>query len=137
MRLRSWRTSPSGSRSSAERHFRVRRLPHERERLERAKARLDRLDLYGAPVSLARVRVLVEPRLFRVPGFRRYHGYSFWRTIVVRDESASSDLLTHELCHVWQAQHRPLAQLLAWARYPYRENPFEQEARAAVDATRV
>jgi hypothetical protein len=27
--------------------------------------------------------------------------------------------------------------LLAWARYPYRENPFEQEARAAVDDTRV
>jgi hypothetical protein len=114
----------------------VRRLRQERERLERAKARLDRLDLYEAPVSLARVRVFVEPRLFRVPGFRRYHGYSFWRTIVVRDESASSDLLTHELCHVWQAQRRPLAQLWAWARYPYRSNPFEREARAAVAATR-
>lgn len=114
----------------------TRRLPHERERLERAKARLDRLDLYDLPVSLARVRVLVEPRLFRVPGFRRYHGYSFWRTIVVRDENASSDLLTHELCHVWQAQRRPLAQLWAWVRYSYRSNPFEREARAAVAATR-
>ena len=114
----------------------VRRLPHERERLECAKARLDRLDLYDVPVSLARVRVLVEPRLFRVPGFRRYRGYSFWRTIVVRDENASSDLLTHELCHVWQAQRRPIAQLWSWARHSYRSNPFEREARAAVAATR-
>jgi hypothetical protein len=114
----------------------VRRLMHERERLARAKARLDALDLYDVPVSLARVRVFFEPRLFRVPGFRRYHGYSFWRTIVVRDENASPDLLTHELCHVWQAQRRPLAQLWAWFRYPYRQNPFEREARSAVEATR-
>src|SRR6188508_1217959 len=114
----------------------VHRLPHEQERLERAKARLDRLELYDVPVSIARVRVLVEPRLFRVPGFRRYHGYSFWRTIVVRDENASSDLLTHELCHVWQAQRRPLAQLWAWARYSYDSNPFERDARTAVAATR-
>jgi hypothetical protein len=115
----------------------VRRLPHERERLERAKARLDQLDLYDTPVSLARVHVVVDPRLFRVPGFRRYHGYSFWRTIVVRDENASSDLLTHELCHLWQAQRRPFAQLWAWVRYPYRSNPYEREARAAVAATRA
>ena len=114
----------------------MRRLLHERERLERAKARLDQLELYDAPVSLARVRVLVEPRLFRAPGLRRYHGYSFWRTIVVRDENASSDLLTHELCHVWQAQRRPFPQLWAWLRHPYRSNPFEREARAAVAATR-
>ena len=113
----------------------VHRLPQEGERLERAKARLDRLDLYDVPVSVARVRVLVERRLFRIPGFRRYHGYTFWRTIVVRDENASSDLLTHELCHVWQAQRRPLAQLWAWVRYAYRSNPFERDARAAVSAT--
>ena len=114
----------------------MRRLPDERARLAIAKARLDRLDLYDVPVSLARVRVFVEPRLFRIPGFRRYHGYSFWRTIVVRDASASSDLLTHELCHVWQAQRRPIAQLVSWARYSYRSNPFEVEARAAVETTR-
>lgn len=114
----------------------VRRLPDGRGRLAQAKARLDRLDLYDVSVSLAGVRVFVEPRLFRVPGFRRYHGYSFWRTIVVRDANASSDLLTHELCHVWQAQRRPIAQLWSWARYSYRSNPFELEARAAVAATR-
>jgi hypothetical protein len=114
----------------------VRRLPGEHARLLQAKSRLDRLGLYPQPVSLDRVRVFVAPSFFRVPGFRRYRGYAFWRTIVVRDETASDDLLTHELCHVWQAQHHPLAQLYAWARYPYRRNPFEREARAAVEATR-
>ena len=114
----------------------MRRLSHERERLERAKARLDRLDLYPEPVRIDRVRVVVTPSLFRVPGMRRYRGYAFWRTIAVRDDAASDDLLTHELCHVWQAQHRPLAQLWAWLRYPYRENPFEREARSAVVSTR-
>lgn len=114
----------------------MRRLPNEQERLLRAKARLDRLDLYAKPVSLRRVRVLVAPELFRVPGFRRYHGYAFWRTIVVRSEAASDDLLTHELCHVWQAQRRPLGQVWAWLRYPYRKNPFEREARSAVESTR-
>jgi hypothetical protein len=114
----------------------VRRLPDERDRLARAKARLDRLSLYPEPVSLDGVRVIVSPTFFRLPGFRRYRGYAFWRTIVVRDANASDDLLTHELCHVWQAQQRPLAQLLAWVRYPYWQNPFEREARAAVEATR-
>jgi hypothetical protein len=128
--------SPPSLRSAQPYDQTVRRLPRDHERLTRAKARLDRLDLYGAPVSLTGVRVFVEPRLFRVPGFRRYHAYAFWRTIVVRDATASSDLLTHELCHVWQAQRRPLAQVWAWARYSYRSNPFEREARAAVEATR-
>jgi hypothetical protein len=114
----------------------VRRLPDEHGRLERAKARLDRLDLYARPVRLDRVRVFVFPLLFRLPGMRRYRGYALWRSIFVRDADASEDLLTHELCHVWQAQHRPFAQLVAWIRYPYRENPFEREARAAVESTR-
>ena len=114
----------------------MRRLPDERSRLAQAKARLDRLDLYPRPVSFRGVRVFVTPTLFRLPALRRYGGYALWRTILVRDLNASDDLLTHELCHVWQAQHRPLAQLAAWLRYPYRENPFEREARAAVEATR-
>jgi hypothetical protein len=113
----------------------MQRLPDELARLGRAKARLDRLSLYPELVSLDGVRVVVAPELFRLPGFRCYRGYAFWRTILVRDSTASDDLLTHELCHVWQAQQRPLAQLLAWARYPYRENPFEREARAAVKST--
>ena len=113
----------------------MRRLSDERERLERAKARLDQLDLYARPVSIDHVRVFVAPGVFRLPLMRRYRGYALWRTILVRDDAASDDLLTHELCHVWQAQRRPLAQLVAWARYPYAENPFEREARAAVAAT--
>jgi Domain of unknown function (DUF4157) len=70
---------------------------------------------------------------------RRYRGYALWRTIVLRQaptEGASDDLLTHELCHVWQMQHRPWEALWAWLRYRYRENPFELEARNAVAATR-
>jgi hypothetical protein len=114
----------------------MRRLPDEPRRLAAAKARLDRLELYPQPVSLRRVRVLVWPAYFRLPGFRRYHGYALWRTIVVRSANASDDLLTHELCHVWQAQHRPVAQVWALLRYPYRANPFEREARAAVASTR-
>lgn len=86
---------------------------------------------------LDRVRVYVSPSFFRLPLLRRYHGYAFWRTIVVRSAGASDDLLTHELCHVWQAQHRRLAQLVAWARYSYAENPFEREARDAVASTRA
>ena len=82
------------------------------------------------------MRVFVAPWFFRVPGLQRYRGYALWRTIFVRSDDASEDLLTHELCHVWQAQHRPLAQLWAWLRYPYRANPFEREARAAVVSTR-
>jgi hypothetical protein len=107
------------------------------EALERARARLNRLDFYPRPVRIERVRVVVAPWFFRLPGLRRYHGYALWRTILVRAPDPSDNLLTHELCHVWQAQHRPVAQLVAWARYPYRENPFELEARAAVESTRV
>jgi hypothetical protein len=81
--------------------------------------------------------VLVTPWFFRVPGFRRYRGYALWRTILVREPHPSDDLLTHELCHIWQMQQRPLAAVLAWLRYRYRENPFEREARRAVELTRL
>jgi hypothetical protein len=103
--------------------------------LTAAKARLDTLDLYPEPVDISRLRVLVWPWFFRIPGYRRYDGYAFWRTIVVR--SLDEDLMTHELCHVWQGQHhsKPLV-LSTYATVPYRRNPFEAEARAAVEATR-
>jgi hypothetical protein len=106
------------------------------EALARAKARLDRLDLYPRPVRLERVRVVTVPWVFRLPRLRRYKGYTLRRTILFAQRAPSDDLLTHELCHVWQAQHRRLAQLWAWVRSPYRENPFEREARAAVASTR-
>jgi hypothetical protein len=82
------------------------------------------------------VRVVVVPRLFRLPGVRRHDGYALRRTILLRSADASDDLLTHELCHVWQMQHRPLAAVFAWLRYAYLENPFEREARRAVELTR-
>jgi hypothetical protein len=109
--------------------------PSNNGRLAAAKARLDTLDLYPEPVRLDRVRVLVVPWVFRLPGMRRYGGYALRRTILLKRREASEDLLTHELCHVWQMQHRPWAAMWAWLTTSYRENPFEREARAAVAAT--
>jgi hypothetical protein len=120
----------------------LRRLPVEATTaaLARAKARLDRLSLYPQPVRIERVRVVVSPFFFRLPGLRRYRGYALRRTIVLRDPfhgAASDDLLTHELCHIWQMQHRPVAAMAAWLRYGYDDNPFELEARRAVRETRA
>lgn len=86
-------------------------------------------------MDIARVRVVVAPWFFRVPGFRRYSGYAFWRTIVVKRLNASDDLLTHELCHIWQSQHRPWHVLWSWATNRYARNPYELEARRAVRET--
>jgi hypothetical protein len=110
--------------------------PEHREALRRAKTRLDTLSLYPRPVRTDGVRIRVAPWFFRLPQLRRYHGYALVRTILLRRADASDDLITHELCHVWQMQHRPLESMFAWLRYPYRENPFEREARQAVELTR-
>ena len=86
------------------------------------------------------MRVVICPFFFRLPGLRRYRGYALWRTIVLCDPieaAASDDLLTHELCHIWQMQHRPVAAMVAWLRYGYDDNPFELEARRAVRETRA
>jgi hypothetical protein len=103
--------------------------------LARAKARLDTLDWYPEPVRTDRVRVLVAPWFFRIPGFRRYHGYAFWRTIVLKHPNSSDDLLTHELCHIWQGQHRALHMSWKHVTTRYRSNPYEIEARRAVAET--
>jgi hypothetical protein len=107
-----------------------------RAALIRAKARLDRLDLYPRPVRIDRTRVVVAPWFFRLPFLRRYHGYALVRTILVKRADASDDLITHELCHLWQMQHRPVHMVLSYIRHRYRSNPYEIEARAAVAATR-
>jgi hypothetical protein len=104
--------------------------------IRRAKARLDTLDYYPAPVRVDRVRVRVAPWFFRVPGFRRYHGYAFWRTILLKRGDASDDLVTHELCHIWQGQHRALHMSWKHVTTRYRSNPYEIEARKAVEETR-
>lgn len=108
-----------------------------RDVLARAKARLDRLDLYPRPVAIRHVRVLVVPWLFRLPWFRRFDGYALHLTILLRDEpSGHDDLVCHELCHVWQLQHRPIAMPLSYLLTGYARNRYEAEARGAVDSTR-
>jgi hypothetical protein len=105
--------------------------------VQRAKARLDTLDYYPEPVRLERVRIVVAPWFFRIPGFRRYHGYAFWRTIFIRSAAPSDDLVTHELCHIWQGQHRALHVSFKHLTTRYRSNPYEVEARSAVARTRA
>jgi hypothetical protein len=110
----------------------------EREALRTAKARLDRLDFYARPVALRRtVRIVTVPWLFRLPWFRRFAGYTMWDLILLRDPLAavSPDLVCHELCHVWQMQHRPVAMPLSYLHRGYASNPYELEARRAVELT--
>ena len=102
-----------------------------RETLLRAKTRLDRLDLYPRPVRIARVRVVVAPRLFRLPWYRLFDGYATYFVIFVRRPDVGEDLITHELCHVWQMQHHPLRMPLSYLRQGYEGNRYEAEARAA------
>jgi hypothetical protein len=85
------------------------------------------------------VRIFTVPLLFRLPWFRRFDGYAAWGTILLRrpPELAGDDLITHELCHVWQMQHRPLAMPLSYLRTRYARNPYELEAREAVETTRI
>ena len=105
--------------------------------LGRAKARLDTLDYYPQPVRIDRVRIRVAPWFFRIPGFCRYYGYALWRTILVRNADPSDDLVTHELCHIWQGQHRVVHMSWKHLTARYRENPYEIEARRAVADTRA
>jgi hypothetical protein len=102
----------------------------------RAKARLDRLDWYPRPVRIERVRLLRVPWFFRLPWLRQFDGYALHGTILVRDADPTEDLVVHELCHVWQMQHRPIAMPLSYLRTGYTNNAYEQEARAAVDASK-
>jgi hypothetical protein len=79
------------------------------------------------------VRVLVVPWLFRLPWFRRFDGYAAHGTILLRSTALreDTDLVTHELCHVWQMQHHPLRMPLSYLLRGYADNPYETEARAA------
>ena len=116
----------------------MRRSPEEIATLLRAKARLDRLDLYPRPVRLSHVRIFHAPWLFQVPGFRRFYGYEVGPLILIRRplSQVSDDLIVHELCHVWQDQHRRLRMWLSYLYQGYRDNPHEVEARRAVVETR-
>jgi len=107
--------------------------PAAHDKLARAKARLDTLHLYPRPVRMRRVRLVSVPWLFRLPWFRRFDGYTMWDLILVRGAVAdcADDLITHELCHVWQMQHRPLRMPFSYLLLGYDENPYEREAREA------
>jgi hypothetical protein len=102
----------------------------------RAKARLDRLDWYPRPVRIRHVQLFRAQWFFRLPWLRRFDGYALHGTILVRERDPPEDLVVHELCHVWQMQHRPIAMPLSYLRSGYRKNAYEREARAAVELTR-
>jgi hypothetical protein len=106
--------------------------------LKRAKARLDGLALYPRPVRIDRVYVVSAPLLFALPWFRRFDGYTMWNLILLRSPGLASDddLVCHELCHVWQMQHHPIAMPLSYLRLGYAHNPYEEEARRAAATPR-
>jgi hypothetical protein len=81
--------------------------------------------------------VVVWPWFFRLPWFDHFDGHAAWNVIVLRRPVAETadDLLTHELCHVWQLQHKPIRMPLSYLR-GYSRNPHELEARRAVELTR-
>ena len=112
--------------------------PERAATLGRAKARLDRLELYGRPVDLGRVRIVCAGWLFRLPWFRRFDGYAAWNLILLRTRELAHDqeLICHELCHVWQMQHHPLRMPLSYLTRGYAENSYETEARDAAALTR-
>jgi hypothetical protein len=110
----------------------------ERAHLARARRRLAVLGLYPRPLRMRHVRILHTPWLFRIPGFRRFHGYECGPLILCHRPLAevSNDLVVHELCHVWQDQHRRTAMWLSYLWQGYADNEHEVEARYAAAATR-
>ncbi len=110
-----------------------RRTPEERAALERAKLTLDALRFYPEPVRLDRVRILHTPRLFKLPWFRRFHGYNMGPLILIKRplHECSPRLIAHELCHVWQDQDHRLRMWLSYVTQGYANNPHEIEARKA------
>ncbi len=109
----------------------------ERAALERAGARLRTLDWYPRPVRTRRVRLVSAPLLFKLPWLRRFDGYATWNVIFLRAPlgETSDDLVTHELCHVWQMQHRPIRMPLSYLWQGYAANVYEIEARRATQLT--
>jgi hypothetical protein len=110
----------------------------ERAALARAAARLAPLALYPEPLRTCRVRILHVPWLFALPWFRRFAGYNMGHLILLARPLAdvSDDLVTHELCHIWQDQDHRARMWLSYATAGYARNPHELEARRAVAETR-
>jgi hypothetical protein len=108
---------------------------HERAQLARARRRLATLGLH---VDMRHVRIAHAPWFFRIPGLRRFVGYEIGPLILVARplEAVSNDLVTHELCHVWQDQQRRLYMWLSYLWQGYRDNEHEVQAREAAGRTR-
>jgi hypothetical protein len=123
----------------------TRRSAAERAAIELAWRRIEPLALYPEPIDLARVRIIATPRLFALPWFRRFDGYTIWSAILLRRPLArvDDDLIAHELVHVWQGQHDWVRLWISYLRPStfwgdrsgYWENPYELEARSAVART--
>jgi hypothetical protein len=107
-------------------------------RLAAAKARLDQLNYYPSPVSIDGVHLIVSAQPFRLPWLRPFDGWATHRAIFLRRPELldDPDLITHELCHVWQMQHRPVR--MPWSYLlTYETNPYELQARRAAAITRT
>lgn len=125
--------------------LRAQRTAAETAAIERAWRRLEPLALYPHPIDLVRVRIRTTPWLFAVPWFRRFDGYTIWSTILLRLplDQMDDDLIAHELVHVWQGQHEWVRLWISYVRPStfwgnrsgYWENPYELQARSAVEQT--
>ena len=78
----------------------------------------------------------MAPWFFGIPGLRRFNGYALVRTILLDRPDASDDLITHELCHIWQMQHEPFQVVWKYVTTGYSRCPYELQARQAVAETR-
>jgi hypothetical protein len=87
-------------------------------------------------VRIEGVRIVVTPWLFRLRPWQGFDGFATHRVIFLRSAGVGDGLVTHELCHVWQMQHRPIRMPLSYLRTGYRANGYERQARAAAAATR-
>lgn len=110
----------------------------ERSLLAEAHRRLAPLALYPRPLRTGRIRLLSAPWFFAVPGLRRFAGYELGPLLLVRAplHRVGVPLVVHELCHVWQHQHRPIRMWLSYLWQGYRLNEHEVEARWAARVTR-
>ena len=113
--------------------------PEEIAALTRAKERLDRLDFYPRPVRIDHVRILHVPWLFRLPWFRRFHGYEMGPLILIRKPLARGLGRPDHRTSSATSGRTSTDRLRLWTSYlhqGYRNNPHEIEARRAVAETR-
>ena len=73
--------------------------------------------------------------MFRLRPWRQFDGFATHFVIFLRSTDVSDDLVVHELCHVWQMQHRPIRMPLSYLRTGYSANGYERQARAAASQT--